>query len=258
LLFLLIVVANCSACNFHKQNAKLKEIIQRVIVSLGPGVCSDVVLNKVNLHLFSSNVIGRNLPIGSFTSPQIAFEYLYAFICQIQGLPARPNTLTKATITHLMFDPHLLLASMRLDAYLTGPIRLTIFAYLAFNKNNEICGYDFQVRNAGLTLDQPPAAETPTINEVCGGIQAVCTGNNTQYASVADCITFMHQIPYGSYDRGDQDNVVCRTIHLQLAQLVPAVHCPHCGPTGGGMCTNKTAESYYNPPDYLGCAAKRC
>ncbi|CAF1501513.1 unnamed protein product, partial [Didymodactylos carnosus] len=103
----------------------------------------------------------------------------------------------------------------------------------------------------------PPETNPATIQYLCQGIQQTCTGNNEQYESFEDCVDFMtHKIPYGSSDRLDQDSVSCRILHIQLAALAPVVHCPHCGPTGGGACTNKTSQSYYEV-DYLSCAYKR-
>ncbi len=84
-----------------------------------------------------------------------------------------------------------------------------------------------------------------------------CNGSLQQYDSVSACIQFlMTNVSYGTYDRGDQGNVVCRLIHIKFVPLLPSVHCPHVGPTGGGACTDKTAESYYDAPDFLSCAYK--
>ncbi|CAF1134445.1 unnamed protein product [Didymodactylos carnosus] len=66
-----------------------------------------------------------------------------------------------------------------------------------------------------------------------------------------------NKIPYGTSDREDQSNVVCRQLHLQLAFVDPNVHCKHVGRSGGGACTDKTAQSYYKRPDVLKCAYKR-
>ncbi|CAF1275661.1 unnamed protein product [Rotaria sp. Silwood1] len=67
----------------------------------------------------------------------------------------------------------------------------------------------------------------------------------------------MTNVSYGSYDRGDQGNVACRSIHAYFVSLFPSVHCSHVGPTGGGACTDKTIDFYYNQPNFLGCACKQ-
>lgn len=36
-----------------------------------------------------------------------------------------------------------------------------------------------------------------------------------------------------------EDNLVCRHLHVPMLPLRPNVHCPHIGPSGGGMCIDR-------------------
>ncbi|CAF5108951.1 unnamed protein product, partial [Rotaria sp. Silwood1] len=46
-------------------------------------------------------------------------------------------------------------------------------------------------------------------------------------------------------------NVICRFIHTYFVPLLPSIHCPHVGSTGGGACTDKTIDFYYNQPNFM-------
>ncbi|CAF3614879.1 unnamed protein product [Rotaria sp. Silwood1] len=85
--------------------------------------------------------------------------------------------------------------------------------------NYKVCGYDGQIRNVKLTLDP-----------------------RTDEERQAKINTIITPIPYGSYDRADQENVICRFIHTYFVPLLPSIHCPHVGPTGGEACTDKTID----------------
>ncbi|KAF3917661.1 hypothetical protein AA313_de0208111 [Arthrobotrys entomopaga] len=106
------------------------------------------------------------------------------------------------------------------------------------------------------------------VKEVCAGVQSACTGANTQYApnqglTIAkvlsslglnpllnigivsqlnlgtldagglNCFSQLSLKPFGDFDKIWSDSVVCRIVHLMLASIDPADHCPHVGPTGG-------------------------
>ncbi|CAF4831110.1 unnamed protein product [Rotaria sp. Silwood1] len=130
---------------------------------------------------------------------------------------------------------------------------------MAFDKDYKLCGYEGQIRNFGLTFDPSTDVERQgTIYLICNVTQTFCFGTLQQYSSVDECEQYlMTNVSYGSYDRGDQGNVACRSIHAYFVSLFPSVHCSHVGPTGGGACTDKTIDFYYNQPNFLGCACKQ-
>ena len=158
----------------------------------------------------------------------------------------------------MAYDKDYLITQSEYVVNLTGNVQLTFFAGIAFDNDYKLCGYDGQVRNTGLTFDEYTDAEhQANINMLCAAPQMYCNGTLQQYDNVSQCVQFlMTNVSYGTYDREDQGNVVCRLIHTKFVPLVPSVHCPHVGPTGRGLCTDKTAASYYNSTDFLSCAYK--
>ncbi|CAF4486562.1 unnamed protein product [Didymodactylos carnosus] len=257
-LLVLLLSSLCSSDSYENINKKLKTRVSQFLATLAPGKCAGVILNKTNSYLFSPKLSGRILPAGTFVTPSEALEYLYGILCAIPGSAPRPYTAISSQLNQITYDAQKYLVGTDITLQLTQNKKLTFFVFIAFDKNYALCGYDGQIRNIGLTLDQPTKTNADTIEKLCVGIQKICIGNNTQYKTVKQCITFMtKKIPFSTYDRLDQNNVICRTLHIQLAVVSPTVHCPHVGPTGGGKCTDKTSESYYQNATFLSCAAKR-
>ena len=115
----------------------------------------------------------------------------------------------------------------------------THYFCFAFTDGYQIIGAEINFRHLGTESDLPLA--TPSIYiaaALCPKIQADCTGANQQYASVAACEAYVGGLPVVSWDKGNQANVPCIELHQILIEVFPDIHCPHVGPTGGGMCTN--------------------
>ena len=66
-----------------------------------------------------------------------------------------------------------------------------------------------------------------------------CKGENQQFKDSAACAQFLTGgIRFGvGYELG-QNTLLCRSIHQQMVQYRPDVHCAHIGPSGGGMCVD--------------------
>ncbi|CAF5139208.1 unnamed protein product, partial [Rotaria sp. Silwood1] len=207
-------------------------------------VCAQILLDQNNIqsqYISPKGLSGRVIPAGTFPTKILALEYLYGLQCSIPNLPPRPYNIQTVDLVLV---------------YLTGNKQLTVFTIMAFDKDYKLCGYEGQIRNFGLTFDPSTDVERQgTIYLICNVTQTFCFGTLQQYSSVDECEQYlMTNVSYGSYDRGDQGNVACRSIHAYFVPLFPSVHCSHVGPTGGGACTNKTIDFYYNQPNFLGCA----
>ena len=157
------------------------------------------------------------------------------------------------------------------------PIKYLAFqiAFWKFDECGAVLKYDAWIPNlndwivAGLGISiSNPQVDMQSIQQLCAGTQQRCTGSNTQWNSIEECISTLSQKPYGNYDEAWGDNIVCRTIHLVLTQVRPQVsslshqtrvlrprqilncpkqvHCPHVGPTGGGKCVD-----YAYPLEYF-------
>lgn len=239
---------------------QLKKSVLAFLGTLEPGICAQVVLNAtVREQYISKSLMGRVLPVGTFPTAETAMEYLYGILCEIPGLPSRGQVLISTDLLHLTYDPDCYRASFKVQVNLKSRKQLIFFGILAFDHQWKLCGYEAVIQNVGLTIDIDSKLHNSTIQGLCNGIQNICpTGSaNHQYASVKECISFLSspQIPFGSYDRADQNNVVCRLIHLLLAQIAPEIHCPHLGKTGGGACSNKSPKYYFTDvTDFVQCA----
>jgi hypothetical protein len=103
-------------------------------------------------------------------------------------------------------------------------------AFWKFDKHGAVLKYDAWLpnlndwiqANMGVIISNPQY-EIQTIQQICIVTQQRCTGSNTQWTSVEECVSTLCQKPYGNYDETWGDNIVCRTIHLVLTQVRPQV-----------------------------------
>ncbi|KAF3928787.1 hypothetical protein ABW21_db0205574 [Orbilia brochopaga] len=112
---------------------------------------------------------------------------------------------------------------------------------------------------------------------LCTGTQQFCTGANTQFkpnigisltklltqlglsplfdsgliaqlgltslnAGELTCMSTMLVKDFGDFDKIWSDSIVCRVVHLMLAQVDPEEHCPHVGFSGGMKCVDYPYE----------------
>jgi hypothetical protein len=103
-------------------------------------------------------------------------------------------------------------------------------AFWKFDRDGAVLKYDAWVTNlnawieasSGIPINNPQL-DAGTIEQVCAVTQQRCTGSNTQWTSVDQCVGALSQKPFGNYDEAWGDNIVCRTIHLVLTQVRPQV-----------------------------------
>ena len=239
---------------------KLKKTTIRFLGTLKQGICAEMILNKtVRAQYISSTLTGRVEPVGTFRTTTQALEYIYGLLCDIPNLPPRGESFGSVDLLQLTYDPKHYRVSAKIQLTFVSSKKLVFFTIIAFDKQLKVCGYEGVVQNSGLTFDIPSTLYAFAISNLCKEIQSTCPvgSPNQQYANMSDCISCLSepQTPFGTNDRADQNNVVCRLIHIQLAQISPSIHCPHVGMTGGGACTDKTAQSYFTgTTDFTRCA----
>lgn len=90
-------------------------------------------------------------------------------------------------------------------------------------------------------LDAPSAMDAGALTcaAYCTRILSVCTGANAQYGDEAECAAVCTGFTVGTLGDTTGDTLGCRAYHLENAAMSAAmatVHCPHAGPTGGGVC----------------------
>jgi len=85
------------------------------------------------------------------------------------------------------------------------------------------------------------------LNQTCTREVMNCVGANQQYTNYTACVDHILTLPFGSPLLNQWNSGTCRWWHSFLTFLRPDFHCPHVGPTGGGVCVDFTAESLFEP-----------
>jgi len=85
------------------------------------------------------------------------------------------------------------------------------------------------------------------VDQVCSRHQLRCTGANQQYPSYAACSAYVSSLTFGTPWFNQWNSTTCRWWHSYLTALRPNIHCPHVGPTGGGVCVDYKPASLYTP-----------
>ena len=272
LFLLLLIFVNYSQCRHDPSSSsdevdqekiyrKLYKATNGILTSVQPPICYQIILNQSNIqdqYISQKGLTGRVLPLGTFETTILALEYLYGIVCPIPGFPPRQFNLQSIELKRITYDKKYLITQVEFVFHYTDGKLLTFFVGVAFDEDYKLCGYNGQIRNIGITIDARTEQERQVnINIICNVAERFCTGPLKEYRNVSDCVQFLtNNVPYGSYDRADQGNVACRIIHTSLVPLLPSIHCPHVGPTGGGKCVDKTFDYYYNHSDFLTCAHK--
>ena len=111
-----------------------------------------------------------------------------------------------------------------------GP-RTYTFTYAAMDLDGNVGTTECRVK-----VFDPDAEPTPC-EAYCSAIADTCMGANAQYADDDECAAACAGISQDGEDGNMAgDSLQCRMNHLGLAAGNPAVHCPHAGPDGGGVC----------------------
>jgi len=111
----------------------------------------------------------------------------------------------------------------------------------------------------GGPADGPCAPPQLTACEVyCNAVAASCTAatDNPYSGLTGTCLDVCNtRAAWPATGAANSNSLSCRTTHAQLAASPgpPAVHCPHAGPTGGGVCGNSAIAGYSSPAQSSYC-----
>lgn len=149
---------------------------------------------------------------------------------------------------------------------------LTQVGFFQFNRFNRVISLDLNILNLGRASDLPdiPEVHAAAIQQICTALtiahispltgavvySGTCTSSFDSAEDFApefpvsdvpfqNCVAFMSSIPFGTWDRGHSNSVVCRQLHSLLTPVDPDMHCPHTSPSGGGKCVDVGYEDYY-------------
>ncbi|KAL8790202.1 MAG: hypothetical protein Q9213_000733 [Squamulea squamosa] len=214
--------------------------------------------------LFNEKAQGRITPVGNFSGFDDSTEYFFA----LAPIPLPPLYGVFSDVRVVEFTsgcPSVASSVVYFRTTVSNPNATNNGQYLTTLKQVAFWEFDIQgavikydawipsirlytsiVSGRGNTVDPPPpAAQAAAIQQVCNTAQSLCKGNNTQYATLDDCVKTLTAKPFGDGDNIWADSVTCRQIHLLLARIRPDVHCPHVGPTGGGKCVDVQFDDGY-------------
>lgn len=98
-------------------------------------------------------------------------------------------------------------------------------AFWKFDHTGAVLEYEAWVDTIRLyaSISNVQLTDAEAIQQLCGITQQLCTGPNTQYSSVEDCIGVLSRKPFGDADNLWADNVYCREVHIRLARVRPSV-----------------------------------
>jgi hypothetical protein len=90
---------------------------------------------------------------------------------------------------------------------------------------------------------EPDMPGDPLCEEYCDVLFQGCNGNLAQYDTPSECMEVCATLPRDGMDGDVSGNSIqCRIYHAGVAvDTDPGFHCPHAGPTGGGVCVDEPA-----------------
>jgi len=106
------------------------------------------------------------------------------------------------------------------------------------------------------TTDTTTAGDGLDCETYCQDYASAC-GDFSEYAGSNEvCLKQCSQWPEGSLKDVEGDTLGCRLYHARVAGMTDAaVHCPHAGPSGAGVCVDLAAPKC---ADYCGTYLKNC
>ena len=101
--------------------------------------------------------------------------------------------------------------------------------------------------DAGTTSDSSTGGDTGAIGDTgaggalscqdyCTAITANCTGSNTQFTGMDQCLNSCKAYPVGAAGDKSGNTLGCRAYHAGAAKADATTHCVHSGPGGAGVC----------------------
>jgi hypothetical protein len=131
------------------------------------------------------------------------------------------------------------------------------FKWLAFLFDELYAGIG-QLIGTNSTAQVAAYLQDKIANDLCATHGIYCTGELQQYPESTACYDFLtKRVRLGqTYEMG-RNTALCRQLHANMLQYRPAVHCPHIGPSGGGMCVDdqtyeeKVLQGYFTNSPFI-------
>lgn len=221
---------------------------------------------SINSTYFAENAVGRIDVTRNFKGRELNTEYLFGLFTQLNN--SHIATLLGYSIAYDLYEfvGNCNEYSMSVVNNATFPttggkiVPFSVNIWIKLNKYKQIEQYDlsflkfdrfFEIVELGayqVLSGNKEATEIPPegfdllksvlVKSVCEVHDFYCQKDYPQYASKEDCVDFLMHTRLGKSGEGGRDSVWCRSIHQNMIAYRPHIHCPHLGPSGGGMCTD--------------------
>jgi hypothetical protein len=98
----------------------------------------------------------------------------------------------------------------------------------------------------------------PDCQDFCRLERSACSGENTVYETLTQCLAVCAKLPPGTNGDRDQNTVGCRQWHSYNSLIDAASHCPHTAPGGDGHCGTDQADATGNCQSYCILLEQAC
>eukprot|EP01114_Cavostelium_apophysatum_P007875 TRINITY_DN20084_c0_g1_i1.p1 TRINITY_DN20084_c0_g1~~TRINITY_DN20084_c0_g1_i1.p1 ORF type:complete len:312 (-),score=49.25 TRINITY_DN20084_c0_g1_i1:53-988(-) len=199
------------------QKAVITQLYSQLVYPMPLYIMQNPALSQV---LFASNVRGRITPVGVFSDFEGTLEYFYA-------LAAAPGGSVESVKFIELFSSGDRVA-VRVDILfntttVSGPqyYNLTETGFFRFNQAGLIETYDLSILRLGKFADVSTADHPLYVGQVCTVAQMFCNGTYQQYDSFEDCVNFLSQVNFGSWNDAQSNTTVCRVLHSIMVPKRP-------------------------------------
>ncbi|CCH43002.1 putative secreted protein [Wickerhamomyces ciferrii] len=221
---------------------------------------------SINSTYFSEDVVGRIDITRNYEGRELNTEYLFGLFSDLQDsnttnligysdafqLYAFSGSCNQYTISNIN------------NATFPGAgqkIPFSINIWIKLNEKKEIAQYDLsflrwerlyemiklggyrQISGNDSATTIPEEGEKQLqhllVESICGVHEKYCQKDYPQYDSKDACVEYLTNTRFGLSWEGGRDTIFCRSVHQNMIEYRPSVHCPHIGPTGGDMCTDE-------------------
>jgi hypothetical protein len=216
---------------------------------------------SINSTLFAENIIGRVDISRDFIGRELNTEYVFGLFVNIAqtgavnvvGVPISYETVHFAASQNVVAS-----STIQMFNYSTFNIVIPteVNFFLTFNALGQVSQYDISFRwfdflqatlveramqlfNISSPTELISTISSELATSICDTHDKYCTGSLQQYANHSACMNFLtNDIRFGAAYELGRNTLQCRDLHQFMLPLRPSVHCPHIGPTGGGMCVD--------------------
>lgn len=269
----------CSTSNQLKQDKRQATVIglYKDLIYPGPKAVLADISNAS--HIFEQAVVkGRVTPAGHYDDFEGAVEYFYGLALtpqsrvddiKVRSIVASGDKVAVEIDLHFCSAPYTGCDPNIPTSANSNTLRQT--GFYTFNANDKVISFDLTILNLGKSSDP----KTP--EERAARIIGVCTVLTTAHVNViteqvvfggtctsefdgpedfapgfplvpgdpmANCVTFMNSIPYGTWDQPSSNTFTCRSLHSLLTPL-RSMHCMHVNFDGGGKCVDSAYGDFF-------------